>query len=100
MLGCDGEAPTGYWRENLIDGRELLCCPMRTMRLAPVALRREVERHVHEYYPLYKDGHLLVAGGVADQPARYLDYMRTIGAVERVQQAKYDALTRDEGAGE
>ena len=94
MLGCDGEPPLGYWRENLIDGRDLLCCPQHTLSLAPVALRREVERMVHEYYPLYQDGHLLVAGGVADQPARYMTYMRLIGDMEKRVQARYDELRK------
>lgn len=81
-----------YWRENLIDGRDLLCCPQRTLALAPVALRREVERMVHEYYPLYKAGHLLTEGGIADQPARYMDYMQAIERIQVKVQAKWEEL--------
>lgn len=99
MLGCDGGPPTSYWRENLISDRPLKMCPMRTLREAPPEVRREVERHVNEYYPLYKDGHLLVAGGVSDQPARYLEYMRLISAMEKVVQAQFDKITKGDGEG-
>lgn len=75
-----------------MDGRPLQCCPVRTLQLAPPALLQEVTRHLTEYYPLYEAGHLLVAGGVADQPARYLDYMREIARLRTVVQRKFDEM--------
>ena len=98
MLGCDGEPPTGYWRENLIDGRDLLCCPQLTRRMAPAELRREMDRMWSEYYPLYsKDGHLLVTGGIADQPARFMEYMRAIGETVKAMEAKHTEIAKGDG---
>lgn len=40
-------------------------------------------RHRDEYYPLFKKGHLLEEGGIADQPARSMDLLRTWEALEQ-----------------
>lgn len=76
--------------ENLITGEALTRCPLRTIQLAPPAAVQEMDRHVDRYYPAYQDGYLLVAGGIADQPARYLAMLEQIGQYERKAQAKYD----------
>jgi hypothetical protein len=68
---------------------------MRTLQLARVsdpALTAEVERYVDLYYPSYKDGHLLTRGGIADQPARYLELIRLIRGMEDDVEAKWDEL--------
>lgn len=77
------------WRENLIDGKPLERCPVRSLQLADPLLVSEMHRHVNEYYPHYEDGHLLIAGGIADQPARYLAYMNEIGRTRETVDQKY-----------
>jgi hypothetical protein len=80
MLGHDGP-PTGpAWKENLVDGEatRALSGPDSPAR-RPEQLVAEIHRHVNEYYPFYEDGHLLSAGGISDQPARYIAYMLEIG---------------------
>jgi hypothetical protein len=48
------------------------------------------------YFPAYRGGHLLVDGGLAAQPARYVDMMQAIaGLVDAVEQ-KYVELTREQ----
>lgn len=94
QLGHDGP-PLQFWRENLITGEKLEECPMRAMlriREAEPRLVRELERMRLEYFPLYRDGHLLVAGGVTEQPARYLGYMRELSAMERLVEGKINSL--------
>lgn len=56
----------------------------------------EIDRYVGTYYPAYRDGHLLVAGGLADQPARYVELVQLTQSMERVVQAKYDAANQPE----
>lgn len=92
MLGHDGP-PTTYWRENLVDGKPLERCPVRSLQLADESLVGEINRHVNEYFPFYEDGHLLVSGGIADQPARYLVYMGEIRHVWALVDAKYAELS-------
>lgn len=77
-----------YWKENLITGEPLARCPVRDILDAPYALRKEVEQHLYEWFPLFEKNHLLFAGGVADQPAKYLAYMREIAALNDAMNAK------------
>lgn len=95
MLGHDGP-PTNYWRENLITDEKLTLCPRRLMLLAPPAMSAEVQRYVHSYYPAYQDGHLLVAGGLADQPARYVTLVQLTRRFDKAVQAKYEELATEE----
>ena len=88
MLGHDAP-PTSFWRENLITEAPLTECPLRTLLRASAAERDELDRHVTTYYPAYRDGHLLVEGGVADQPARYLAIVRQLRESEETQERKY-----------
>lgn len=44
---------------------------------------------MNEYFPYYEDGFLLAEGGIADQPARYLAYMREIPRMRFIIDAKY-----------
>lgn len=92
MLGHDG--PPTLWKENLLTGKKLERCPVRSIQLAPSAVTAEVSRYVDEYYPAYVDGHLLVEGGIAGQPARYLAYMREIKSLETKVELKLHELTR------
>lgn len=94
MLGHDGP-PTQFWKENLIDGKKLERCPLRQLQLADPSLVAEINRHVHEYFPFYEDGHLLVAGGVSDQPARYLAYMGEIRQVWGMVDVRHAELTEE-----
>jgi hypothetical protein len=94
QLGHDGP-PTSPWRENLLTDAPLTECPLRTLLRArddTPELAAEFDRHLGTYYPLYRDGHLLVAGGVGDQPARYLDYMITTRSMEDAVQNKLDEM--------
>lgn len=94
LLGHDGP-PQGPWRENLLSGQPLAECPLRTLlraEEATPALSAEFDRYGTTYYPLYKAGHLLVKGGVSDQPARYLDYMVAIRTTEDAVQRKFDEV--------
>ena len=96
QLGHDGP-PTNYWRENLLSGEPLQRCPVRELlalrETDPRALT-EFEQHVGTYWPAYKAGHLLVAGGIADQPARYVDMMHAIADVVERSDDKYLELTK------
>lgn len=46
-------------------------------------------RHEHVYFPAYEKGFLLEEGGLADQPAKYVDYMVFIERVEGAVKEKY-----------
>lgn len=90
LLGHDGP-PLGLWQTNTFTEAPLTECPMRTIlraRETSPRIAREVDRMQYEYLPLYKDGHLLVAGGVAEQPARYLAFMRELAMTEKLFQLK------------
>ena len=87
-FGHDGP-PTGFWPDNLLTGQELTRCPIRQLQLADDALSAEVVRWRDVYYPLYRKGHLLVAGGVSEQPARYLEAMQYLERLEAVIEKKY-----------
>jgi hypothetical protein len=84
--------PVNLWTENLLTDEPLALCPLRTLQLADdtdPARAREAARYMDQYYPAYRDHHLLVAGGIADQPARYLELIRLVGAIDREMEAKY-----------
>jgi hypothetical protein len=53
------------------------------------ALVAEVNEHVRVYFPAFEHGALLVAGGLADQPARYLELMARIGQTKALTEAKH-----------
>lgn len=54
---------------------------------------------MEEYHPHYARGHLLVAGGLMEQPARYLAFMAEIGAMKaRVDQRFEDETDPGDGA--
>jgi hypothetical protein len=65
------------------------------MQLAPAPLMAEIDRYTESYYPAYRDGHLLVAGGLADQPARYVELVQLTRSYEHAVQAKFDAEQED-----
>lgn len=95
LLGHDGPPKGGMWRENLVDGRPLQICPVRLFQIAEEVapeMLAEFNRHVHEYYPHYAKGHLLLAGGVANQPAITMEYMREIDRLRALTQAKHDEI--------
>jgi hypothetical protein len=95
MLGHDAP-PTNYWMENLLTGTPLTECPLRSvLRIAErdPALAAEIARHGDEYFPAFESGHLLIEGGVSDQPARYLAFMASLKSIRARQQARYDELT-------
>jgi hypothetical protein len=99
MLGHDGP-PQQYWRENLITGETLTECPLRTWLRSfeeQPMLAQELLRFTGTYYPAYEAGHLLEAGGLADQSARYLDGMIAIGQLSAAVQSKYDELKTPDG---
>jgi hypothetical protein len=80
ILGHDGP-PTNLWTRNLITNAPLARCPLRSVQLAREshpALSAEIDRAVDLLYPAYRDGHLLVAGGIGDQPHRYIALMGAI----------------------
>lgn len=91
MLGHEGP-PTAYWKENLVDGTKLERCPMRSLLLADPELVAEINRHVNEYFPFYEGGHLLVAGGISDQPARWVAYMLEINRDQQLVDLKFAEL--------
>jgi hypothetical protein len=48
-------------------------------------------------YPAYKDGHLLVAGGIADQPHHYLQMMGVIRDLDALGEATYRRIQAENG---
>lgn len=102
QLGHDGP-PQNFWRDNLFNGAPLRRCPVRDIleaRERDQQLAEEFDRYTTHYYPAYQDGHLLVAGGIADQPARYLALIGALrDASERVAE-KHLELTKDSNGGQ
>jgi hypothetical protein len=97
ILGHDGP-PTSLWTKNLLTGQPMDRCPVRTLQLAEEAGSphvREVNRYVDVYFPAYEDKHLLVEGGIADQPARYVELIQLVRAIDRKTEAKYHAITAE-----
>lgn len=96
QLGHDGP-PAGGFTTNLADGAELQRCPRLDVLQAAGHVRAEVDMVRVELYPLYRSGHLPVAGGVLDQPARLMDFMRTFDRVAVAVQASVDRITSEDG---
>ncbi|HEY7195512.1 MAG TPA: hypothetical protein VH439_17345 [Gemmatimonadales bacterium] len=97
MLGHDAP-PTNFWRENLLTRAPLPECPVRTMlryEETRPQLMQELARHISRYAP-YERGVLLVAGGLDDQPARYLDFMEVIDRSTQARETRYLELIREE----
>jgi hypothetical protein len=90
QLGHDRE-PTGLWDENLVTGEPLTRCPIRLLQLAPRDTQREIDRWKDQYLD-YKKGQLLVSGGIAEQPARWLEAMHLLENLEKRQESKYIEL--------
>jgi hypothetical protein len=97
MLGHDGP-PEAFWRENLLTGKPLDRCPVRTLQLADPALTREMDMMRLEVYPAWQQGHLLSAGGIEDQSARYLEFMRTFDTTKHLVQLKHNELRPEESS--
>lgn len=53
---------------------------------------REIETYRTEIYPFFKQGFLLHAGSIGDQPARELAYFREFDWMTERVQTKYDEL--------
>ena len=103
LLGHDAP-PLAFWRENLITDAALERCPVRTLLLAAEAtpaLSQEVDRYVETYYPAYRDGFLLRPGGVAAQPARYLELVSLVrGTKLRVDEKAAEIARERESSGQ
>lgn len=91
MLGHDGP-PTNVYTSNLLTDKRLDRCPVRSLQLADAAVVGEVDRYVDIYYPAYEDKHLLVAGGLADQPARYVDLIQLVRRIDRETESKFHEI--------
>jgi hypothetical protein len=78
-------------------------CPLRTLlreRERNPALMHELDAYRDVYKPAYEDGHLLVAGGITDQPARYLAIILAMRSSEAAMQSKFEEITaKNEGEG-
>lgn len=98
QLGHDG-APQGAWDLNLLTDVPLTRCPVRLLQLARPELRAEVLRWKDQYYPLFRKGKLLVPGGIAAQPARWLDAMLFLESIEKRQETKFVEIRREEEEG-
>lgn len=84
LLGHDAP-PTGFWTHHLLTGEPLARCPVRTLQLAAREDVEELDRYLTLYWPAYEKGHLLTAGGIGDQPARFLEFLAAIEATrERI----------------
>lgn len=97
ILGHDGP-PTNLWTRNLLTDKPMDRCPVRLLQLAREAgprLVNEVDRYVDVYYPAYQDKHLLVAGGIAAQPSRYLELIQLVRRIDRETDTKYHQVTAE-----
>jgi hypothetical protein len=92
MLGHDGP-PETFWRENLLTGKPLDRCPVRTLQLANPQLSDELDTARRELWPLWERGLLLASGGIEDQSARYLDLMREFDHTQRLVDLKAKELS-------
>jgi alkaline phosphatase len=73
---------------------------LRSIQLArehTPTLSAHVDRHVDLLYPAYREGHLLVSGGIADQPNHYVEMMRVIRDMEALGEAVYRRITAENG---
>ncbi len=93
-LGHDGP-PAALWLENLLTAEPLTRCPIRQLQLAPPELQAELDRD-RRTLPLYQAGHLLIAGGISDQPARWLETMQEMAELEEQAQATYLKIKAEE----
>ena len=97
MLGHDGP-PTTFWREHLLTGDALRRCPVREILDAPAGARAEVDELMGLLMPAYDAGHLLAAGGLADQPARYVEMIQLVRATRARVGERVDELEREQSA--
>lgn len=97
-LGHSGK-PQQYYTKNLITGEDLDICPMMTLLRADPAVLSEIRMHREELYPLYRAGHLPVAGGILDQSARSLSMFRYFDYVKSAGQIAYDKIRPPGGEG-
>ena len=95
QLGHDGE-PMGAWDLNLLTDLPIARCPLRLLQLARPELRLEILRWKNEYFPLFRKGKLLVPGGIAEQPARWLSAMLFLESLEKRQESKFVEIRRKE----
>jgi hypothetical protein len=99
LLGHDGP-PAGIWTKNLVTREPLTRCPLRAIQIAretDPGLSADVDRHIDVLYPAYQDGHLLVAGGIADQPAHYVGMMGIIRDIETIAVSEFRRIKNDNG---
>ena len=94
MLGHDGPPSAAMWRDSLIDGEPLKICPQRELIDADPDLLAEFGVAELELYPLFRRGFLYSTGGVEDQPARYMAYMREIDDARTLAQLRYDEIIK------
>lgn len=71
---------------------------MRTIQLAlerrdPTA--EEFDRYADVYYPAYRDKHLLVRGGIGDQPARYMALIGAFRHMDAAIETKLIEITKE-----
>ena len=94
QLGCGDQAATFPWADNLLTGKPIGACPLKQLQTAPPELRAEVLRWKNVHYPLYIKGHLLVDGGIAAQPARWIEAMLYLEDLAKQQDHKLAEITR------
>lgn len=100
MQQLDHDGPSGehsIWQKNLVTGGPLVRCPIRDVIEASPELRAEFERYRLVYYPNYKKGHLLVSGGIAEQPNRWMEGMTHLTQLEHRQEVRWHEI-RDKPA--
>lgn len=98
MLGHSAP-PVAMWDENLVTGEQLAICPIRLLLDASEEDRRDAYAFTYEDFPLFKRGHLLVEGGIAAQPARWLEAMRYLDTLDRLKEVAFKrALEQDNDA--
>lgn len=98
ILGHDGP-PEGMWRNNLVTDQPLARCPIRDLQLADERTAREVERMRSLYHPLWRQGRLLIDGGIADQPAAWLEAMQYLDALEERSDAAVERVRKQNSGG-
>lgn len=94
QLGHDREPE--LWQTNSITKAPLKLCPIRRLQLAPESMQLEINRMLGFYYPMFKAGHLPMAGGLHDQPARLMDYMQLIQRLESMRELESLKAAREE----
>lgn len=93
--------PVGLYTRNLLTDEPFALCPLRQLQLDPdPAGVRELVFHRETLHPLYRQGRLLTSGGVADQPARYMAWMREfddLDARSEVKRLDVEGANRSDG---